>query len=63
MLYEVITLLDPAPSPEGHRRGAEPLRRSRDAQGHGRAGRGAGARRELRVRRHGGIRGLRRDLV
>jgi D-alanine-D-alanine ligase-like ATP-grasp enzyme len=35
-------MLDPASSPEGDRRGAEPLHRSGDAQGDGRAGRGAG---------------------
>ena len=34
-------VLDPAPPPEGHRGGAEPVPRRRDAQGDGRAGRRA----------------------
>jgi biotin carboxylase len=55
-LPERARLLDPASPPEGHRRGAEPLRRSRHAQGDGRTGRGPGARGAVRIGRYGRIR-------
>jgi propionyl-CoA carboxylase alpha chain len=60
-LPERARMLDPASSPEGHRRGAEPLRRSGDAQGDGRAGRGAGQSGELRIGRYGRVRRRRRQ--
>ena len=56
-LPERARMLDPAPPPEGDRGGAVALHQRRHAQGHGRAGRGAGQGREVPERRHGGVRG------
>jgi hypothetical protein len=47
----------PAPAPEGDRGGAVALHQRRHAQGHGRAGGGAGQGGEVPERRHGGVRG------
>jgi hypothetical protein len=56
-LPERARVLHPAPPPEGDRGGAFALHQRRHAQGHGRAGRGAGQGREVPERRHGGVRG------
>ena len=55
LFISASVMFDPAPSPKGHRRGAEPVPRLRNPGSHGQASGRAGASRRLSLGRHGRV--------